>query len=180
MENNESNIISRILSGKTNDFSYFLDKYGQSVYTLIAHIVNSECDAEELTQDTFMKAFDKLSSFNGKSSFSTWIYRIAYNTAISFTRKRNIEVNVIDDSAWNLISDTEVDNALNDDTEENLEKLQKALSRLLPEERMLIALFYEEEKNIQEIQQITNISESNIKVKLHRIRKKLYIFMKEE
>ena len=180
MENNESNIISRILSGKTNEFSYFLDKYGQSVYTLIAHIVNSECDAEELTQDTFMKAFDKLSSFNGKSSFSTWIYRIAYNTAISFTRKRNIEVNVIDDSAWNLISDTEVDNALNDDTEENLEKLQKALSRLLPEERMLIALFYEEEKNIQEIQQITNISESNIKVKLHRIRKKLYIFMKEE
>ena len=180
MENNESNIISRILSGKTNEFSYFLDKYGQSVYTLIAHIVNSECDAEELTQDTFMKAFDKLSSFNGKSSFSTWIYRIAYNTAISFTRKRNIEVNVIDDSAWNLISDTEVDNALNDETEENLEKLQRALSKLLPEERMLIALFYEEEKNIQEIQQITNISESNIKVKLHRIRKKLYIFMKEE
>lgn len=180
MENNESNIISRILSGKTNEFSYFLDKYGQSVYTLIAHIVHSERDAEELTQDTFIKAFDKLSSFNGKSSFSTWLYRIAYNTAISFTRKKSPEINVIDDSVWNVISDTEVDNALNDDTEENLEKLQKALSKLSPEERLLIALFYEEDKNIQEIQQITNISENNIKVKLHRIRKKLYIFMKEE
>lgn len=180
MEKNESNIISRILSGNTDEFSYFLDTYGQQVYTLIARIVNSECDAEELTQDTFMKAFEKLSSFNEESSFSTWIYRIAYNTAISFIRKKNIEVHTFDDSIWYMITDTEVDDALNNDTEEQIEKLQKALSKLTPDERTLIALFYEEEKSIQDIKHILNMSESNIKVKLHRIRKKLYIFIKEE
>ena len=88
MENDELNIITRILSGKTDEFTYFLDTYGQQVYSLIVRIVRSEVDPEELTQDTFIKCFENLSSFNAKSSFSTWLYRIAYNTAISFTRKK--------------------------------------------------------------------------------------------
>lgn len=183
MRQDESDIIDNIISGKTEEFSYFLDKYGQSVYTLIVRIVCSECDAEELTQDTFMKAFENLSKFCGKSSFSTWIYRIAYNTAISFMRKRNSdnnEINVLDDNTWNFISDTEIDEAMNDDRDEQVEKLQNALSKLPPDEKALVTLFYEEERTIQEIGQILNISESNIKVKLHRIRKKLYIFMQKD
>ena len=87
MEKDESYIITRILAGKTEEYAYFLDTYGQPVFSLIVRMVNSEEDAEELTQDTFMKAFEHLSSFNGKSSFSTWIYRIAYNTALSFSVK---------------------------------------------------------------------------------------------
>ena len=96
MKNDEQDIIKRILSGKTDDFAYFLDTYGQQVFNLIVRIVRCEYDAEELTQDTFMKCFESLSSFNAKSSFSTWLYRIAYNTAISFTRKKETEVNVYD------------------------------------------------------------------------------------
>lgn len=122
MEKDESYIITRILAGKTEEYAYFLDTYGQPVFSLIVRMVNSEEDAEELTQDTFMKAFEHLSSFNGKSSFSTWIYRIAYNTALSF----------------------------------------------------------EEEHSIQELAQILNLNEGNIKVKLHRLRKKLYVLMQKE
>lgn len=114
MKNEELNIITRILSGKTDEFTYFLDTYGQQVYSLIVRIVRSEADAEELTQDTFMKCFEHLSSFNAKSSFSTWLYRIAYNTAISFTRKKEPEVNVYDEKIWNTISDTEIDETMND------------------------------------------------------------------
>ena len=88
MKNNELHIIAQILGGKTEAFSYFMDTYGQQVFTLIVRMVDSEEDAEELTQDTFMKAFSHLSSFCGHSSFSTWIYRIAYNTALSALRKR--------------------------------------------------------------------------------------------
>ena len=106
-------------------------------------MVNSEEDAEELTQDTFMKAFEHLSSFNGKSSFSTWIYRIAYNTALSFLRKKNVEQTVIDDNQWNQISDTQIDDALNNESEEQIEKLQQALTKLTAEERALVTLFYE-------------------------------------
>lgn len=179
-KNEELNIITRILSGKTDEFTYFLDTYGQQVYSLIVRIVRSEADAEELTQDTFMKCFENLSSFNAKSSFSTWLYRIAYNTAISFTRKKEPELNVYDEKIWNTISDTEIDETINDESEENINKLYKALTMLQPDERALITLFYEQEKTIQEIQQILNVKESFIKVKLHRIRKKLYILMKKE
>ena len=142
--------------------------------------MSSRISLTELTQDTFMKCFENLSSFNAKSSFSTWLYRIAYNTAISFTRKKEPEVNVYDEKIWNTISDTEIDETMNDESEENINKLYKALTMLQPDERALITLFYEQEKTIQEIQQILNVKESFIKVKLHRIRKKLYILMKKE
>ena len=83
MEYDEAHIIQDVLEGKTSRYEYFLDKYGQQVFTLIVRIVASQEDAEELTQDTFLKAFRHLSSFKAESNFSTWIYRIAYNTAIS-------------------------------------------------------------------------------------------------
>ena len=137
MEKDESYIITRILAGKTEEYAYFLDTYGQPVFSLIVRMVNSEEDAEELTQDTFMKAFEHLSSFNGKSSFSTWIYRIAYNTALSFLRKKNVEQTVIDDNQWNQISDTQIDDALNNESEEQIEKLQQALTKLTAEERAM-------------------------------------------
>mgnify|MGYP000136284120 CR=1 FL=1 len=114
MKKDESYIITRILAGKTEEYAYFLDTYGQAVFALIVRMVNSEEDAEELTQDAFMKAFEHLSSFGGKSSFSTWIYRIAYNTALSFLRKKNVEQTMLDDNLWNQISDTQIDNTLND------------------------------------------------------------------
>ena len=180
MKNDEQDIIKRILSGKTHDFAYFLDTYGQQVFNLIVRIVRCEYDAEELTQDTFMKCFENLSSFNAKSSFSTWLYKIAYNTAISFTRKKEPEINIYDEKIWNTISDTEIDDTMNDESEENINRLQKTLSMLPPDERGLITLFYEQEKTIQEIGQILNTKESSIKVKLHRIRKKLYILMNKE
>lgn len=153
---------------------------GNRFFSLIVRMVNSEEDAEELTQDTFMKAFEHLSSFNGKSSFSTWIYRIAYNTALSFLRKKNVEQTVIDDNQWNQISDTQIDDALNNESEEQIEKLQQALTKLTAEERALVTLFYEEEHSIQELAQILNLNEGNIKVKLHRLRKKLYVLMQKE
>ena len=87
MRTEEQHKIEHILAGKTEEFAYFLDTYGQQVFTLIVRMVDSESDAEELTQDTFLKAFQHLSSFNGKSQFSTWIYRIAYNTALTALRK---------------------------------------------------------------------------------------------
>lgn len=178
MKTDELHIIAEVLAGKTEAFAYFLDTYGQQVFALIVRMVGSEEDAEELTQDTFMKAFEHLSSFGGNSSFSTWIYRIAYNTALSALRKKRMEVLSFDDKLWHTVSETEIDEALDDDTEENLHKLRHILTQLPPDERALLTLFYEEEKPIQEIAHIFNQSEGNIKVKLYRLRKKLYVLMK--
>lgn len=142
-------------------------------------MVNSESDAEELTQDTFLKAFQHLSSFNRKSQFSTWIYRIAYNTALTALRKKNIELTA-DEKLWNTISDTETDDLLDDTSENQIEKLREALNRLPTDERALITFFYEEEKNISEIAVITGLTEGNVKIKLYRLRKKLAAWMQEK
>lgn len=180
MKSDEQHIITRILNGATDEYAYFLDTYGQQVFTLIVRMVNSPEDAEELTQDTFMKAFENLHSFNGNSTFSTWIYRIAYNTALTALRKKNTEVLSIDDRLWANLSDTEIDNALDDESEEQIARLQQVLKKLPPDERALITFFYEENKPISEIAHISNQTEGNVKVKLYRLRKKLYILMQEE
>jgi len=91
----EQRIIAQILAGKSDEFAYFLDTYGQQVFALIARMTDSDEDAEELTQDTFMKAYEHLHQFNGGSSFSTWLYRIAYNTTLSALRKRQVETTVV-------------------------------------------------------------------------------------
>lgn len=176
----EQRIIAQILAGKSDEFAYFLDTYGQQVFALIARMTDSDEDAEELTQDTFMKAYEHLHQFNGGSSFSTWLYRIAYNTTLSALRKRQVETTVVSDRLWQNLEDTQVDSALDDSSEERIEALQRALRQLPPDERALVSLFYEEERSIGEIAGILGQTESNVKVRLHRLRKKLYVLMEKE
>ncbi len=180
MNDEEIHIITRILAGKTEEYAYFLNAYSQQIHTLIIRMGHSPEDAEELVQDTFIKAFRNLSSFRGKSSFMTWLYRIAYNLSISALRKRKSETINIDEQYWAKISDTETDEELDNDTEEQIKKLRHALTLLPPDERALIALFYEEAHSLRDISNITGITGNNVKVKLHRIRKKICLLIKKE
>ena len=180
MKKDEAHIIKEILDGKTANYEYFLDRYGQQVFVLIDRIVSCQEDAEELTQDVFLKAFQQLSSFKAESSFSTWIYRIATNVAISAVRKRRDEAIRLDNSVFANLSDTQVDEALEDESEEQLQRLQRAMENLEPDERALITLYYLEEKPLAEVAFILGLTEGNARVKLHRIRKKLYVFIKSQ
>ena len=180
MKKEESYIIKEILNGKTEQYEYFLDRYGQQVFVLVDRIVSCQEDAEELTQDVFLKAFQQLSSFKAESSFSTWIYRIATNLAISAVRKKRNDVLRLDDSVFANLSDTQVDEALEDESEEQVERLQQAMNQLEADERALITLYYLEEKPLAEVAFILGMTEGNAKVKLHRIRKKLYVLIKNQ
>ena len=180
MKKEESHIIKEILNGKTEQYEYFLDRYGQQVFVLVDRIVSCQEDAEELTQDVFLKAFQQLSSFKAESSFSTWIYRIATNIAISAVRKKRNDVLRLDDSVFANLSDTQVDAALEDESEEQMERLQQAMNQLEADERALITLYYLEEKPLAEVAFILGMTEGNAKVKLHRIRKKLYVLIKNQ
>ncbi len=122
----ELELIRRIVNGETDLYAILARRYGRVVYTLVSRIVGCAEDAEELAQDVFLKAFRNLHRFNGRSSFPTWLFRIAYNTAVSETRRRKREWACIDQAR---------------------------------------------------LAGITQMSESNIKVRLHRIRKKLYILV---
>lgn len=173
--------IERINKGDTECFACLVDKYSRQVFTLIVKIVWCREDAEELTQDTFIKVFRSLPSFKGDSAFSTWLYRIAYNTAISQVRKKKYEFLSMDEEDWNRVSEETATAALgNADNEEQQALLDQALAQLPPNERGLIHLFYFEEKTVEEIASISGLSESNVKTKLHRIRKKLYVLLSKK
>ena len=170
--------IEKIQAGETECFSVLLDRYSQSVFSLIIKIAGSREDAEELTQDVFLKVFRSLTSFQGNSLFSTWLYRIAYNVAISATRKKKYEWTTIEESMIENLSESEINDDVEQlEKEEQLNRLEKALGQLLPDERALVTLFYMQEKQIDEIASITGLSISNVKVKLHRIRKKMLVLM---
>ena len=179
MRDNESHIIDEILNGRMFRYEYFVETYSRQVFSTIVRIIDKPEDAEELTQDVFMKAFKNLSSFNGKSTFATWLYRIAYNTAISAARRSVPVESLIDDRQLTLISDNAVDEALDDDSEAQIEKLNDAIARLSADERALVNMFYMEEQSVSDIAYITGLSVPNAKTKLHRVRKKLYLLMTE-
>ncbi|NDV56404.1 sigma-70 family RNA polymerase sigma factor [Parabacteroides sp. 52] len=172
--------VQRIQAGDTECFACLLDRYSAQVHSLIVKVVRNREDAEELAQDVFMKVFKKLSSFKGDSSFSTWIYRIAYNTAISETRKKKQEFLAIEETQVSNVSEEEVADALGQiDNSEQILRLEVALNRLSEKERFLILLFYMQEKTIEEVAIITGLSAANVKTKLHRIRKRLFFLLKE-
>jgi len=174
----EFHIIQRICEGETNLFSIFLSRYSDAVYSLIVRIASSKEDAEELTQDVFIKAFKKLNTFQGKSSFLTWLYRIAYNTAISATRKMRQEFFYIDETLIDKVSDENIDALFEkDENEDLLNKLQVVLKSLNAEEKMLITLYYSKGEKINAIAGIMDLSSDNVKIKLYRVRKKLYFLM---
>lgn len=171
--------IERVAAGDTGCFACLLDRYSRPVHSLILKMVRNKEDAEELAQDVFMKVFRNLPSFKADCSFSTWIYRIAYNTAISELRKKKQEFVAIEESQISNVSEEEVSELLGNTTvTDQLDKLETALTLLPPDERALILLFYMKEKTVDELMVITGLSTSNIKVKLHRIRKKLFVLIK--
>lgn len=155
-------------------FSQLLKRYQRPVHSMIRQIINCREDAEELTQDVFIKAFKSLDKFRGDCSLSTWLYRIAYNTAISATRKKDHHMSDIDDSYLNNIPDDIADRVLEKMEDEiQLQRLEAAIDLLDIEAKALISLYYTEDKSVNEISEILQLSPDNVKVKLFRTRKKL-------
>ena len=166
----EQRLIARILDGHESDYGYFLERYGGEVFAIVSRLVPNREDAEELTQDTFVRAYSRLDSFIGRSSFSTWVCRIAYTTTVSWLRKKRIKYLSIEDKQG--LSDKEVDEALDD--ESRLDELRGAIALLRPDEQMLLELYYFESRPMADIAYILDVEPGTIATRLHRIRRKLY------
>jgi RNA polymerase sigma-70 factor (ECF subfamily) len=171
----DNDTIGSVLNGNVAAYASLVEKHKNLVFSIVVKIVNNREDAEEISQDVFLKAYQSLSTFEMKSKFSTWLYRIAYNAAVSKTRKKKVEMVAIEDKLITNYSTDEIGRGMND-LEENDRQfiLEKALQRLPEEDNLLITLFYKNENSIEDISEITGLSVSNVKVRLHRIRKKLY------
>jgi RNA polymerase sigma-70 factor (ECF subfamily) len=169
--------IERVLKGDTQYFSHFVEKYKDIVFSIALKVLRNREDAEEMAQESFVKAFKSLHTFKGDAKFSTWLYRITYNNCISELRKKKLKFVSTDDVQ---ISDEVEEMNFDGIPEENRAKYVKAALEKLPEdEYTLILLYYFEDKSVEEISEITKLTESNAKVKLFRARKKLHTILNE-
>jgi RNA polymerase sigma-70 factor (ECF subfamily) len=166
--------IEQVLAGKNNAFGYIVDQHKNKAFNLAFRICGNHEEAEELAQDSFLKAYRALNSFKMKSSFATWFYRIVYNTTISHVRLKKKGVLSLEDfpaDATDFIG--------TNTNEEEAEKEYRnslvnfALQKITEEERGLISLYYYEDMSTDEIADVTGISKSNIKVRLFRARQKM-------
>jgi len=169
---NEQLYIQRVKAGDIRAFSEIVSNYQKMVFTIVLKIVENREDAEDIMQEIFIKVYKSLDKFKEESEFSTWLYRIAYNTTISELRKRKIYYVSINDSP-EVVNEDFTDVNEFDANEIKLKYLDEVLKKLLPEEIFLVTLYYYKEQSMESISQISNLSVANVKVKLHRIRKKI-------
>ena len=166
--------IQRLKAGDMRAFSGIVSKYQSKILTIVLKIVGIREDAEDITQEVFVKVFQSLEQFKGDAAFSTWLYRVAYNTTLSELRKRKFTFVPIDDAV--LMENEPTGESIDAMTiEQRLACLDVALKQLSADDAFLITLYYLEEQSIDEISKISHLSISNVKVRLHRIRKKLAV-----
>ncbi len=172
--------LEQISSGNTNAYAMLINKHKTMAFNVALRITRNREDAEEVIQDAFLKVYYSLKEFEGKSKFSTWLYRIVYNQAISKIRKKNIAQNDLDDEIINNFTVGEISRDLNYlASEDQTRYINLALAKLPEEDSAIVTLFYINESSVEEVSEITGLSESNVKVKLHRSRKKLYDELKQ-
>ncbi len=169
-------LVESCLNGSRPAFQQLVERYQDYVFTIAMRVLRSREDAEEAAQDTFLKAYQALGAFEGKSKFSTWLYTIAYRTAVDRARRKQLHVSSIDDDeAFIQVAGPDSgDSPAAELYQQDLSsQLQAAISRLKPVDAALITLFYLHEKPVKEAADILGLSLTNAKTKLHRLREAL-------
>ncbi|MFN8211624.1 MAG: sigma-70 family RNA polymerase sigma factor [Bacteroidales bacterium] len=166
--------INEILEGRVNAFTFVVDRHKDHIFNLAFRICGNREEAEEIAQDSFMKAYRSLGSFRMKSSFATWLYRIAYNTSISQVRSRKKGLLSLDefpaDAVDFMAGSSSEDEAI---SEYRNSLVNFAMMKLGDEERGILSLYYYEDMDTEKISEITGLSRQNVKVKLFRARQKM-------
>ena len=179
MQYTDNDILTALKRGERYGFEALVARYGQTVFTMVVRIVGDEARAEELTQDTFIKLFETIDRYDPKrASLSTWLCRIAYRLAIDELRRRHNDPLYYAEDLEAINTDEDADFEMDSlDREMMLTQLEVAVRELTVEEQNLLAMFYYEHRSIREIVFIVGAKESTVKMRLHRIRKKLYEIM---
>jgi RNA polymerase sigma-70 factor (ECF subfamily) len=163
-------IIESVKKGNQADYAVLIDRYKNKTFTMLKRMLKNDFDAEEVLMDCFLKAYNNISSFKFESKFSTWFYRIVYNTALtklsSTKRKIEIEMSSIDDLHY-LQSNYNADDFIKEDLSILVKKI---VNELPPKNAAVVTMFYLEEITTEEISEVLQISIANVKVILYRSR----------
>ena len=173
----DEQMIEAVKGGRRKGQDLMVGRYGQEVFAMIVRQVTDVMDAQELTQDTFLRAFDHIDSYDPhKASLSTWLCRIAYRLTLDFLKRRRPMIVPIEDSqVWQTdISDEQLEAELSTGREERIQRLEQLMDDLLPDERLLLTLYYFENRPLDECAFIMDATSHALANRLYRIRKKLY------
>ena len=166
--------IREILKGDSGSFSFLVEKYQHMVYSLSLKILGNREEAEDAAQEAFMKAYNSLRFFSGRSAFKTWFFRIVYNNAISRQRSQKKREYGIEDVRLSNEELAVTETAMNKiQAEERNKYLTFGMEKLDSEEKAMLSFYYYDETPMEEIAVITGYSLSNTKVKIFRARKHL-------
>lgn len=165
--------INQVLDGNAYAFARLVEKHQDAVFSLVKRIIKRTDEAEDVTQMIFLKAYQSLGSFRGSALFSTWLSRIAYNTAISEYRKRKAEIIPADDAIMKRLTAELPDETEETQTEFMLQLLEKEVALLPADDQLLLGLYYTQKHSVEQISNIVSLSVPNVKTKLFRIRKRL-------
>jgi len=181
MTTNDQVYINKILNGDTNAFTVLVNRYKDLVYTLSFRMMKNREEAEEVAQDTFIKVYKSLTKFKGDSKFSTWIYKVAYNTCLDRLKKNKRQQRTVAIDEYTEHQVKTLDNALdNIEEQEKKQTIKNCLALLPSEDSFMLTLYYFEELSLDEISKITGLKPNNVKVKLFRSRKKLATILKQQ
>lgn len=178
---NDQHYINQILEGNSNAFAVLVNQYKDLAFTLAYKMLKNREEAEEVSQDTFIKIYKSLNKFKGESKFSTWVYKITYNTCLDRLKKDKKENSVVYIEDFSDHQVKTIENILDtfDENERNL-KIQDCLQLLPSEDAFLLTLYYFDDQSIDEIAKVINCNSNNVKIKLFRSRKKLASILKDQ
>ncbi|TYQ00426.1 RNA polymerase sigma-70 factor (ECF subfamily) [Tenacibaculum adriaticum] len=160
----------------THLFAILYDRYAGVVYNKCFGFSKNKEEAQDLAHDVFVQLFIKLRMFKGRSKFSTWLYSFTYNFCVNYVQrnsaKKKEKVTVVTD----VIKDEDIDdNEIDDSTlfELKSDKLAKALSKIDPEDKMILLMKYQDDMSIKEIKEVLDIGDSAVKMRLKRAKDKV-------
>jgi RNA polymerase sigma factor (sigma-70 family) len=171
----DTEIIKRILQGEQALFANLVQRYQQYVFTLVLRFTDSREDAEEISQDVFVKAYRSLADFRGESKFSTWLYTVVRTSSITFLRKKKLDTTSLDNERTFLQLENR-ESGFNANTMEQKSRhamVNAAIRLLSPDDGQIITLFYKGEQSLEEIGRIMGMEPNTVKVRLHRARIRL-------
>lgn len=171
----DSEIISQVLKGDHNAYALLVERYKSYVFTLTLRFTKNREDAEEVSQDIFVKAYRSLADFKGTAKFSTWLYTIVNTTCITFLRKKRLDIKSLDDERTFEVADSQDSGFRANQVEQKsrLNMVNQAIAMLSPDDAEIITLFYKSEQSLEEISQILGVEVNTAKVRLHRARTRL-------
>ncbi len=183
----DAELVERTLAGAEDGFAALVARHQRSVYNLLARMLRDPALAEELAQETFLKAYTHLRSFNPDFKFSNWILRIAHNAAIDVLRQRGPRQVSIDEAAepGQQSLEATLEDPRSDEAVRRLERrdlsrvLGAALDRLRPEYRRAVILRYQQGLGHEEIAALTGEPLGTVKSHLHRARAEMAAFLVE-